>query len=81
MDDPIATVDYVRKLGGGGVQMAIPPDTDIKALRAKLDQHGMTFEGDIRLIDRPDGDVERFERELRMFKALGAPVVRCLGLC
>ncbi|MFL6602463.1 MAG: SDR family NAD(P)-dependent oxidoreductase, partial [Steroidobacteraceae bacterium] len=23
--DPIATVDYVRSLGGGGVQMAIPP--------------------------------------------------------
>src|SRR5581483_3429001 len=58
--DPIATVDYVRSLGGGGVQMAIPADTDLKALRAKLDQHGMMFEGDIRL----------------MYKALGAPVVR-----
>ena len=74
--DPIATVDYVRSLGGGGVQMAIPPDTDIKALRAKLDQHGMTFEGDIRLLDKPTDDPARFEKELRMFKALGAPVVR-----
>src|SRR4051812_49415644 len=74
--DPVATVDYVRSLGGGGVQMAIPPDTDIKALRAKLDQHGMSFEGDIRLLDKPTDDPARFEKELRMYKALGAPVVR-----
>lgn len=74
--DPIATVEYVRGLGGGGVQMAIPPDTDIKALRAKLDQHGMAFEGDIRLLDKPTDDPARFEKELRMFKELGAPVVR-----
>jgi 3-oxoisoapionate decarboxylase len=74
--DPIATVDYVRSLGGGGIQMAIPPDTDLKALRAKLDQYGMTFEGDIRLLDKPSDDPARFEKELRMYKALGAPVVR-----
>lgn len=74
--DPIATVDYVRGLGGGGVQMALPPDTDIKALRARLDRHGMTFEGDIRLLDKPTDDPARFEKELRMFQALGAPVVR-----
>jgi 3-oxoisoapionate decarboxylase len=74
--DPIATVDYVRSLGGGGVQMAIPADTDLKAVRAKLDQHGMMFEGDIRLLDKPSDDPARFEKELRMYKALGAPVVR-----
>jgi hypothetical protein len=56
--------------------MAIPLDTDIPKLRAKLDQLGMFFEGDIRLIDKPGDDTARFEKELRMYKALGAPVVR-----
>src|SRR3954471_15264849 len=74
--DPVATVDYVRSLGAGGVQMAIPPETDLKKLRTRLDHHGMTFEGDIRLLDKPGDDPARFEKELRMFKALGAPVVR-----
>src|SRR5690348_18379590 len=49
--DPIATVDYVRSLGGGGVQMAIPLDTDVKKLRARLERYQMFFEGDIRLLD------------------------------
>src|SRR3954466_6147025 len=44
--DPIATVDYVRSLGAGGIQMAIPLDTDIKALRKRLDHHKLFFEGD-----------------------------------
>ena len=74
--DPIATVDYVRSLGGGGVQMAIPLDTDVKKLRARLERHQMFFEGDIRLLDKPTDDPARFEKELRMYKALGAPVVR-----
>ena len=71
--DPIATVDYVRSLGAGGIQMAMPPDTDVKALRKRLDHHGMFFEGDIRLIDKPGDDTARFEKGLRMYKALGAP--------
>src|SRR6201996_8614921 len=74
--DPIATVDYVRSLGAGGLQMAVPPDTDIKKLRARLDHHGMFFEGDIRLIAKPGDDTAQFEKELRMYKELGAPVVR-----
>ncbi|MCX7280554.1 MAG: TIM barrel protein [Alphaproteobacteria bacterium] len=74
--DPIATVDYVRSLGAGGVQMAIPLDTDIKKLRKRLDHHKMFFEGDIRLLDHPGADTAVFEKGLRMYKELGAPVVR-----
>jgi sugar phosphate isomerase/epimerase len=74
--DPVATVDYVRSLGGGGLQMAIPLDTDLKKLRRALDQHGMFFEGDIRLVDHPGDDTAAFEKGLRMYKALGAPCVR-----
>ena len=74
--DAIATVDYVRGLGAGGIQMAIPLDTDIKKLRARLEHHKMFFEGDIRLLDRPGDDASAFEAGLRMYKALGAPCVR-----
>src|SRR3954468_9068879 len=74
--DPIATVDYVRSLGAGGIQMAIPLDTDIKALRKRLDHHKMFFEGDIRLIDKPGDDTAAFEKGLRLYKELGAPCVR-----
>jgi sugar phosphate isomerase/epimerase len=74
--DPIATVDYVRSLGAGGVQMAIPLDTDVKKLRARLERHQMFFEGDIRLLERPGDDTAAFEKGLRMFKELGAPCVR-----
>ena len=74
--DPLATIDYVRSLGAGGIQMALSPDADIKALRKRLDHHGMFFEGDIRLIDTPGDDTAAFEAGLRMYKALGAPCVR-----
>jgi sugar phosphate isomerase/epimerase len=74
--DPIATVDYVRSLGAGGLQMVIPLDTDVKALRKRLDHHGMFFEGDIRLLDKPGDDTAAFEKGLRLYKELGAPCVR-----
>jgi 3-oxoisoapionate decarboxylase len=74
--DPFATVDYVRSLGAGGVQMALPLDTDIKKLRGALDHHKMFFEGDIRLLDKPGDDTAAFEKGLRMYKELGAPCVR-----
>jgi len=74
--DPIATVDYVRSLGAGGVQMAIPLDTDVKKLRARLERHQMFFEGDIRLLERPGDDTAAFEKGLRIYKELGAPCVR-----
>ena len=54
--DPYATVDYVRSLGAGGLQMVLPLDTDVKKLRAKLEHQKMFFEGDIRLIDKPGDD-------------------------
>lgn len=74
--DPIATVDYVRSLGAGGLQMVIPLDTNVKALRKRLDHHGMFFEGDIRLLDHPGDDTAAFEKGLRQYKELGAPCVR-----
>ena len=74
--DAIATVDYVRSLGAGGLQMTLPLDTDIKKLRARLEHHKMFFEGDIRLIDHPGDDTAAFEKGLRMYKDLGVACVR-----
>lgn len=69
-------VEYVRGLGAGGIQIAVPLDEDIKALRRALDRHGMFFEGDIRLIAKPGDDTADFEKGLRRYKELGAPCVR-----
>jgi sugar phosphate isomerase/epimerase len=77
--DPFATVDYVRTLGAGGIQMVIPLDTDVKKLRARLEHHRMFFEGDIRLIAKPGDDTADFEKGLRMYKELGAPCVRTVS--
>lgn len=74
--DPIATVDYVRSLGAGGIQMVIPLDSEVRKLRAWLEHHKMFFEGDIRLIDQPGDDTAAFEKGLRMYKELDAPCVR-----
>jgi sugar phosphate isomerase/epimerase len=74
--DAIATVDYVRSLGAGGLQMTLPLDTDIKKLRARLEHHKMFFEGDIQLIDHPGDDTAAFEKGLRMYKDLGVACVR-----
>jgi sugar phosphate isomerase/epimerase len=72
----IQIVDYVRSLGAGGIQIAVPLDEDRKALRKRLDHHGMFFEGDIRLIAKPGDDTSAFEQGLRNYKELGAPCVR-----
>lgn len=77
--DAIATVDYVRSLGAGGLQMAVPLDTDVKKMRARLETHGMFYEGDIRLIAHPGDDTAEFEKYMRLYKDLGATVVRTVS--
>ncbi len=77
--DGLKVIDYVRSLGGGGAQLALPLDTDVKALRAKLDGYGMFFQGDADLLTRHAKDLDAFEKLLRMYKALGADVVRAVS--
>jgi sugar phosphate isomerase/epimerase len=74
--DPIATVDYARGMGAGGIQIAVSLDTDVKKLRARLEHHQMFFEGDVRMLQKPTDDPAPFEQALRMNKELGAPCVR-----
>jgi hypothetical protein len=45
--DPIKVIDYVRNLGGGGVQLTVPLDSDLKKLRARLEQNRMFLQGDL----------------------------------
>ena len=74
--DPLAVVDYVHGLGGGGVQFTVPLDADLKALRARLDKNRMFIQGDLDLLTRHMNDLPAFEQALRNYKALGADCVR-----
>jgi sugar phosphate isomerase/epimerase len=74
--DPIDVVEYVRSLGGGGIQFTVPLDVDLKRLRAHIEKRGMFFQGDIRLIAKPGDDTSAFEKGLRNYKELGADCVR-----
>lgn len=74
--DPLAVVDYVHGLGGGGVQFTVPLDADLKALRARLEQNRMFLQGDLDLLTRHLDNLPAFEQGLRNYKALGADCVR-----
>jgi sugar phosphate isomerase/epimerase len=74
--DALKVVDYVHGLGGGGVQFTVPLDTDLKALRRRLDRNGMFVQGDLDLLTRHLSDLGAFEQALRNYKALGADAVR-----
>ena len=74
--DPIAVVDYVHGLGGGGVQFTVPLDTDLRKLRARLEQNRMFIQGDLDLLTRHMSDLAAFEQALKNYKALGADCVR-----
>lgn len=74
--DPLAVVDYVHGLGGGGVQFTVPLDADLKKLRARLDKNRMFVQGDLDLLTRHMNDLPAFEQALRNYKTLGADCVR-----
>jgi 3-oxoisoapionate decarboxylase len=77
--DPVTVVDYVRALGGGGIQLVVPLDANLKRLRSTLERNEMFFEGDIRMIEKPDDDTSAFEQGLRNYKELGASCVRTVS--
>ncbi|MBU6166794.1 MAG: TIM barrel protein [Alphaproteobacteria bacterium] len=77
-DDPVAFLDYVRSLGGGGVQIAVPP-AHVARFRARLDELGMYYEGQAALPSRRDGDYAAFEASVQTAAALGASVMRAVS--
>jgi 3-oxoisoapionate decarboxylase len=75
--DPIRFLGYARSLGAGGVQVAIGAREDTYAddLRARVEAASMDLEG-IASLPRDEGDVARFEAEIRTAKRAGAAIVR-----
>src|SRR5262245_32394999 len=74
-------LEYVRKLGAGCVQVGIGArdDAAADALREQAQAASMHLEGIVSL-PREDGDVDRFEAEIRTAKRAGATVVRTVLL-
>lgn len=73
-DDAVAFVEYCRSLGAGGVQFS--PTGDLAALRRRLDELGMWFEGNARPPRSLSESTDAFEQSLRDTLALGGNVVR-----
>ena len=72
---------HCQKIGAGGVQAMVSGwDEDfVKMLRSESDQGGMYLEGSIGL-PKDEGDVERFEREIKIAKEAGVSIFRTVCL-
>lgn len=75
--NPVRYVEYCRSLGAGGIQAGF--NDNLPAIRAKLDELGMYYEGNAALPATPDGDTAPFEQSLLSAKALGATCVRAVS--
>jgi len=75
--DPIRFLDYARTLGARGVQVGIGVRDAAYAedLRARCEAASMSLEG-IVAPPRDEGDIARFEAEIRTARRAGAVVVR-----
>lgn len=76
-NDPIRMIEYVRSLGGGGLQFG--PSGDLAGIRRKLEELGMFVEGNARLPATLAEDTSAFEKSLADAKAVGATVVRTVS--
>lgn len=76
-NDPVAMAEYVRSLGGGGVQMSA--SGDLAKLRKRLEELGMFFEGNARLPATLAEDTAAFEKSLVDTKAAGGTVCRSVS--
>ena len=76
-DRPVAYVEYCRSIGAGGIQAGIA--TDLPAVRKRLDDLGMYYEGNAALPRTLDESTDSFERSLTNAKALGATLVRTVS--
>jgi len=76
-DNPVAYVEYCRSLGAGGIQHLI--SKDLPAVRKRLDELEMYYEGQVRLPARRDADLSDFEASVRDSAYLGATVARAVS--
>jgi sugar phosphate isomerase/epimerase len=75
--DPIRFLEYARSLGARGIQVGIGArgDGDADDLRTRAEAAGMSLEG-IVSTPKDEGDVGRFEAEIRSARRAGAIIVR-----
>ena len=75
--DPIRFLEYGRSLGARGIQVAIGAREPAYAddLRGRAETASMDLEG-IASLPRDEGDLARFEAEIRTAKRAGAAIVR-----
>jgi hypothetical protein len=75
--DPLTFLEYAHSIGAGGVQVGIGArDADYtRKLRERTEALGVYLEGQTSL-PRDEGDVARFETEVRVTKDSGATVMR-----
>lgn len=74
-EDIIAYIDYCRSLGAGGIHFG-SPGGDLRAVRQRLDDLGMWYEGNARAPRSLSESTDEFEQSLRDTLTLGGNVVR-----
>jgi sugar phosphate isomerase/epimerase len=81
ISDPTRFLEHGRSLGVRGVQVGLGARDDAwaDALRARAESASMYLEG-IASLPRDDGDLARFEAEVRTAKRAGATIVRTVML-
>ena len=77
MSPAIALLEESRRLGAGGVQVNLGGQDlpHLHDLRKRAERYGMHMETIVRPPSK-EGDLDRFEREIRNAKAAGATVAR-----
>ena len=76
-DRPVAYVEYCRSLGAGGIQAGIT--TELPAVRKRLDELGMYYEGNAAFPRTLEEDTAAFEKSVISARELGATVVRAVS--
>lgn len=79
--DALTFLQYARQLGAAGVQVAIGDrdTTYAQGIKAEAEKHGCYFEAQFQL-PSDEGDLERFERDVRLARDAGAGVFRAACL-
>lgn len=79
--DLVPFMEYVHRLGAGGLQigLGIRDDREAKRLRDRARELGLYLEGSLRL-PRNKADLDRFDAEIRTAKACGATLARTVAL-
>lgn len=77
--DAATYFDYARSLGAEGVQTSVHTAEDARAMRARVEQTGGCYEGDV-AFPKNENALATFEQQLKLAKEAGATVVRSVAM-